>query len=96
MYCFFVGSGGFEPPKSKTADLQSAPFGRSGNCPCNQIPFGNLAQRAEDGSRTCDLLITNQLLYQLSYFGISLNLSNLLMQLISFQPQHPVRSDLFV
>ena len=28
-----VGSGGFEPPKSKTADLQSAPFGHSGNCP---------------------------------------------------------------
>ncbi len=28
--------------------------------------------RAEDGTRTRDLLITNQLLYQLSYFGISL------------------------
>jgi hypothetical protein len=28
-----VGSGGFEPPKSKTADLQSDPFGRSGNSP---------------------------------------------------------------
>ncbi len=26
--------------------------------------------RAEDGTRTRDLLITNQLLYQLSYFGI--------------------------
>jgi hypothetical protein len=25
--------------------------------------------RAEDGTRTRDLLITNQLLYQLSYFG---------------------------
>lgn len=25
---------------------------------------------AEDGTRTRDLLITNQLLYQLSYFGI--------------------------
>ena len=25
-----VGEGGFEPPKSKTTDLQSAPFGRSG------------------------------------------------------------------
>ena len=24
---------------------------------------------ANDGSRTCDLLITNQLLYQLSYIG---------------------------
>ncbi len=25
-----VGEGGFEPPKSLTTDLQSAPFGRSG------------------------------------------------------------------
>ena len=28
-----VGEGGFEPPKSLTADLQSAPFGRSGTLP---------------------------------------------------------------
>ncbi len=28
-----VGDDGFEPPKSKTADLQSAPFGHSGNRP---------------------------------------------------------------
>ncbi len=27
---FVVGEGGFEPPKSVTTDLQSAPFGRSG------------------------------------------------------------------
>lgn len=26
---------------------------------------------AEDGTRTHDLLVTNELLYQLSYFGIS-------------------------
>ncbi len=25
-----MGEGGFEPPKSSTTDLQSAPFGRSG------------------------------------------------------------------
>ncbi len=25
---------------------------------------------ADDGTRTCDLLITNELLYQLSYIGI--------------------------
>ena len=30
-----VGRGGFEPPKSVTADLQSAPFGRSGIFPYN-------------------------------------------------------------
>jgi hypothetical protein len=28
-----VASEGFEPPKLKTADLQSAPFGRLGNLP---------------------------------------------------------------
>ncbi len=27
---FFVGGGGFEPPKAKPTDLQSAPFDRSG------------------------------------------------------------------
>ncbi len=28
-----VGDGGFEPPKLEATDLQSAPFGRSGNLP---------------------------------------------------------------
>ena len=28
-----VGDGGFGPPKSMTTDLQSAPFGHSGNPP---------------------------------------------------------------
>ena len=32
-----VGGDGFEPPKSKTADLQSAPFGHSGIRPNNTI-----------------------------------------------------------
>ena len=36
---FVVGRGGFEPPKSKTSDLQSDPFGRSGICPYSII-FG--------------------------------------------------------
>ena len=32
--CFFmVEEGGFEPPKSTTTDLQSAPFGHSGTHP---------------------------------------------------------------
>ena len=47
-----VGDGGFGPPKSVTTDLQSAPFGRSGNPP----------DGAGDRSRTNNLLITNQLL----------------------------------
>ena len=29
-----MGSDGFEPPKATPAELQSAPFGHSGNCPC--------------------------------------------------------------
>jgi hypothetical protein len=52
---------GFEPSKAVPADLQSAPFGQLGypsNC------------GADDGTRTRNLLITSQLLYQLSYIGI--------------------------
>ena len=30
---FLVEEGGFEPPKSSTTDLQSAPFGHSGTLP---------------------------------------------------------------
>ena len=55
-----VGRGGFEPPKSVTADLQSAPFGHSGTYPYEICGAG-------DGTRTRNLLITNQLLCQLSY-----------------------------
>ena len=34
-----VGRGGFEPPKSKTSDLQSDPFGHSGICPYVSVAF---------------------------------------------------------
>ena len=54
-----VGRDGFEPSKSVTADLQSAPFGHSGTYPY-EIGAG-------EGNRTPNLLITNQLLCQLSY-----------------------------
>ena len=58
-----VDGDGFEPSKSVTADLQSAPFGRSGTHPRQVgVIFG-----AGDGTRTRNLLITNQLLCQLSY-----------------------------
>ncbi len=30
---YLVGDGGFEPPKALPADLQSVPFGHSGNLP---------------------------------------------------------------
>ena len=48
---------GFEPTKPSAADLQSAPFNHSGIRP----------HGAGNRTRTYDLLITNQLLYQLSY-----------------------------
>ena len=32
-FFFLVGDGGFEPPKASPADLQSVPFGHSGNPP---------------------------------------------------------------
>ena len=63
---FLVGEGGFGPPKSVTTDLQSAPFGRSGIPPFIQFVDG-----AGDRNRTCNLLITNQLLCQLSYTSVT-------------------------
>ncbi len=76
---FLVGEGGFEPPKSVTTDLQSAPFGHSGT-----LPYSIAARRKRIASlrstligageriRTPDLLITNQLLYRLSYTSTSI------------------------
>ncbi len=49
---------GFEPSKAVPADLQSDPFGHSGTPPHKT--------GAAYPSRTDDLLITSQLLYQLS------------------------------
>ncbi len=59
-----VEEDGFEPSKSVTTDLQSAPFGRSGTPPYSVMSCGG---GAGGRIRTPDLLITNQLLYQLSY-----------------------------
>ena len=56
-----MGEDGFEPSKQEATDLQSAPFGHSGTLPYMQL-YG-----AGGRTRTPDLLITNQLLYQLSY-----------------------------
>ena len=58
---FLVEDGGFEPPKAQLTDLQSAPFGHSGNPPY----YG-----AGNRTRTYNLLITSQLLYQLSHTSI--------------------------
>ena len=59
-----MDGGGFEPPKQFAADLQSVPFGHSGI-----HPYGVLVHEADDRTRTDNLLITNQLLCQLSHIG---------------------------
>ena len=61
-----MGEGGFEPPKALPADLQSVPFGHSGIPPYSISTVGGAGGR----TRTPDLLITNQLLYRLSYTSI--------------------------
>ena len=59
-----VEEDGFEPSKAKPADLQSVPFGHLGTPP---FSVGRKKGGAGGRIRTPDLLITNQLLYQLSY-----------------------------
>ena len=76
-----VGESGFEPLKSSTTDLQSAPFGHSGTLPYKPLPvwlgmsmrLRLSASGAGERTRTPDLLITNQLLYQLSYTSICIS-----------------------
>ena len=69
MRCFtLVGGDGFEPSKRDATDLQSAPFGHSGTLPYLIFLVDILLNSGAGGRiRTPDLLITNQLLYRLSY-----------------------------
>ncbi len=69
---FLVEEGGFEPPKASPTDLQSVPFGRSGTLPYMWVTTEviTLFIGAGERTRTPDLLITNQLLYQLSYTSV--------------------------
>ena len=60
---------GFEPSKAELTDLQSAPFGHSGTHPY-LIYKADLQLRADERTRTVNLLITSQLLYQLSHTSI--------------------------
>ena len=64
-----VEEDGFEPSKRDATDLQSAPFGHSGTPPysISRIAIQQGKNGAGGRIRTPDLLITNQLLYQLSY-----------------------------
>jgi hypothetical protein len=57
--------------RREPADLQSAPVGRLGTPPRLTSPHANaaLVGRADGETRTRNLLITNQLLCQLSYVG---------------------------
>ena len=70
-----MGRGGFEPPKQFAADLQSVPFGHSGTypfiklCPAQSIKLNRTI--ADVRTRTENLLITNQLLCQLSHIGVN-------------------------
>ena len=67
-----MGSGGFEPSKAEPTDLQSAPFDHSGNSPSTIqktqgfLLFQTTAFRAASRNRTGDLMITSQVLCQLS------------------------------
>ena len=56
------GGGWIRTTEANATDLQSAPFGHSGT-----PPYEILKRGAGGRIRTPDLLITNQLLYQLSY-----------------------------
>ena len=81
---YMVVGEGFEPSKVTPADLQSAPFDHSGTPPSgfqflifNHLPF--LSETgAGDGTRTRNPLITNQVLYQLSYASSTSNQPQLL------------------
>ena len=66
-----MDGGGFEPPKQIAADLQSVPFGHSGIHPyAKNIKLNSHKRKADDRTRTDNLLITNQLLCQLSHIGV--------------------------
>ena len=74
-FSFQMDGGGFEPPKQFAADLQSVPFGHSGIHPkISHIQLYDIVlisqYKADDRTRTDNLLITNQLLCQLSHIGL--------------------------
>ena len=72
-----VGREGFEPPKAYAGRFTVCSLWPLGHLPRNTLQVKKPAKlRATERTRTSDRLITNQLLYQLSYGGNSLkNLS---------------------
>ncbi len=63
-----VGRSGFEPLKSKDSGFTVRPIWPLWNLPVINLKLPG----AREGTRTPDQLITNQLLYQLSYSGLQL------------------------
>ena len=71
-----VGEGGFEPPKSVTTDLQSAPFGRSGippnniysicsNCRVKRIQYIQLNSLVASRSISCYIQVVENFIYEI-------------------------------
>jgi len=101
---------GFEPTKAEPADLQSAPFDRSGTpptgahilvtakCPSSpnytitEVPAPLPHAGAGERIRTPDRLITNQLLYQLSYASVALT-APVPLRPLSFEPSKTIGDD---
>jgi hypothetical protein len=52
IFCYMVERAGFEPAKSKTADLQSAPFSHSGTSPYLTLVGATGFEPAASRSRT--------------------------------------------
>ena len=65
----FVGEGGLEPPNSSEDRFTVCCNCRYATPPSSMQPAVLAGYRADEGTRTPDRLITNQLLYQLSYIG---------------------------
>ena len=67
----FVGEGGLEPPNSSEDRFTVCCNCRYATPPILLMSrLGPEIVRADEGTRTPDRLITNQLLYQLSYIGL--------------------------
>ncbi len=60
----------YEKVAPELAGLYGILAGESAPEVVEQTVWRSEMEGAEDGTRTRDLLITNQLLYQLSYFGV--------------------------
>ncbi len=71
-----VGEDGFGPSKLKSNRFTVCPLWPLGNSPIRSLSWKTKAERLGKGgaggrTRTPDLLITNQLLYQLSYTSLN-------------------------